>query len=174
MGLGGSPVTEYDKFYLTLDSSINTRKSPPPLRESKRHTVRHVASPWGTSSCLSWLGRGSRYLGWGVRYLGLPTPPPDLARGGRYLGWGVGTLGYPLPPSWPAQGCRYLGQEGRYLGVPPIPTWPEGVGTLGYPSSWPGWGIGTLDLARVGTPPPPVDKLSNSNYYLPPSYGCGQ
>ena len=47
------------------------------LRERKRHTARHVASPWGY---LSW-PRGGTYLGQGG-YL------PWWGKGGTYLGWG--------------------------------------------------------------------------------------
>ena len=62
------------------------------LHERKRHTARHVASPWGEGgSYLGWVGGGILTLAGGV---------PTLV-GGGYLPW----LGRYLP--WP--GGTYLG-----------------------------------------------------------------
>ena len=87
----------------------------------------------------------SDLAGGGDTYLWVPSP--ILAVGGvpTFDGVEVPTLGYPSP----------------------ILTWPgRGVPTSGYPPppSWPG----------QGKYPPGVDKLTNWNYYLPPSYGCGR
>ena len=94
------------------------------LQERKRHTVRRVASAWG-------------------------TPPPP------FLNWPSGGRG------------TYLGKEEGYL------TWgtphPDLAGGRGY-QPWTGEGYQPWDTPSP--PPPGVGKLTNRNYYLPPSYGC--
>ena len=84
----------------------------------------------------------------------------------------LGTLGYPPPSlSWSGLGgIGTLASGGRYLG------WGGGSRYLEVPLPHPdlAGGVGTLDLARVAKPPPPVDKLTNWNYYLLPSYRCGR
>ena len=110
-------------------------------------------------------------------------PCSKTLAGGTYLGWGgCLPLGTPIL-TWPGEGYPpWLG--GTYLGVPPVLTWPgvptlvEGDTYLGVPparvSTPPsGPGQGRYPLGRVGTSLG-VDKLTNWNYYLPPSYGCGR
>ena len=82
-------------------------------------------------------------------------PPCSKSLAGGYLPWG--TL---FPPTWPGRGVPTL----RYPLPRPDLAW--GVPTLGYPPSGPGKG--------TYPPPPGVDRLTNWNYYLPPSYGCGR
>ena len=118
------------------------------LREHKRHTARHVASPGGGGG-----GGGHTYLGWG-RVL-------NLARGylpwlgGTYLGQGEGE------PTLAGGGGTYLGlvgEGGTYLG------WGGGGGTdlgwVGGRGTYLGWGQGEPNLARMGYPSSSgVDRL---------------
>ena len=103
------------------------------LRERKRHTARHVESPWGY---LFWLGGthlcwgGVTTLAWGeVPTLAgeyLPWPgSTHLGQGGTYLGWGIPTLvrGY-LP--WPGGNLPWPGSYPPCLGgYPPWPGYPK-------------------------------------------------
>ena len=96
------------------------------------------------------------------------TPSWDLARVPPLgLGQGYPPLrlgqGYPIG-TWPG-GIPLSGLAGGYphqdfaRGYPPIGTWPGGTPHL--------------DLTWLGGTPR-VDKQTNRNYYLPPSYGCGR
>ena len=108
------------------------------LRERKRHTARHVASPWpggggyppilpSSHPDLAREGESLPLSGGGGEGTYLRVAPPLILTwpgGGGYLPWlGVPTLGYPHPDL----------AGGTYLGVPPtLLTW-LGVPTLGYP-----------------------------------------
>ena len=120
--------------------------------------------PWlggiylGCSWYLSWLGGYLPWLGGYLpwlrgTYLGCRVSTLDGVS--TYLGWGrVPSLARGLPT---LDGVgTYLGQAGYLpcLGVPTL----AGEGNL----PWPGY------------PPVGVERQTNSNYYLPPSYGCGR
>ena len=123
------------------------------LRERKRRTACHVASPWPGGPTL---GYPSPRPDLGVGNLGYPSPRPDMS--GE-----AGTLGYPLPPSGPGQG-RYppppcVNWQTKWNYYLPHPSDAGGNDVIFIQSSSVDWMILSVLVEVIRHPPPP--KKSN-------------